>query len=107
MQLRALKEVVLEKGAQDVVIIDMRNIDSEVSAFLICHGKNKRQVKAISEEVKIKLTDCGINFHSIEGLAESNWVLVDCGDIVVHIFIDEYRETYRLEKLWSNTSVID
>ena len=107
MQLRALKEVVLEKGAQDAVIVDMRNIDSEVSAFLICHGKSKRQVKAISEEVKIKLPDYGINFYSIEGLAESNWVLIDCGDIVVHIFIDEYRETYRLEKLWSNTSVID
>ena len=107
MQLRALKDVVLEKGAQDVAIVDMRSIDSEVSAFLVCHGKSRRQVKAISEEVKIKLPDFGINFYSMEGLAESNWVLIDCGDIVVHIFIHEYRETYRLEKLWSNAGVIN
>ncbi len=85
----------------------MRSIDSEVSAFLVCHGKSRRQVKAISDEVKIRLPDFGINFFSIEGLTESNWVLIDCGDIAVHIFIDEYRETYRLEKLWSNACVID
>ena len=99
--------MVLDKGAQDVVIVDMRNIDSEVSAFLVCHGKSRRQVKAISEEVKIKLPNFGINYYSIEGLSESNWVLIDCGNIVVHIFINEYRETYRLEKLWSNTSFIE
>ncbi|MED5578418.1 MAG: ribosome silencing factor [Nitrospinota bacterium] len=104
--MRALRELVLEKGAQDVVIVDLRKVDSEISAFLVCHGNSKRQVKAISVEVKVKLPEFGFSFYSMEGLAESNWVLIDCGDIVVHIFVDEYRETYRLEKLWSNTMVI-
>ena len=54
--------MVLDKGAQDVVIVDMRNIDSEVSAFLVCHGKSRCHVKAISEEVKVKLPNFGLIF---------------------------------------------
>ena len=72
-------------------------------AFVITSGRNVRQVKTIAEEVEAKLkAEGGIKPIRVEGLGDSQWILLDYGDLVVHVFLDETREYYDLERLWSD-----
>jgi ribosome-associated protein len=71
--------------------------------FVICSGRNDRQVKTIADEVEDRLrVECGIKPMGREGVAEARWILLDFADVVVHIFQPEERDFYRLEKLWSD-----
>jgi ribosome-associated protein len=102
-----LREVV--SAAQDRKAIDLRvlNVD-EVSDFteyfLICSGSSERQVQAIAEAVQEKLRDDGIKPLGVEGFRHGSWVLIDYGEFVVHIFNEEVRARYGLEKLWVDSS---
>jgi ribosome-associated protein len=102
-----LREVV--SAAQDRKAIDLRvlNVD-EVSDFteyfLICSGSSERQVQAIAEAVQEKLRDDGIKPLGVEGFRHGSWVLIDYGEFVVHIFSEEVRARYGLEKLWVDSS---
>jgi len=95
------------KKAGDVVLLDMRTCSSEVDGFLICHGTSQRQVKAIAEAVEEKLAEQGERPLFTEGKSEGSWVLIDCGDLVVHVFLDQTREFYRLEDLWFHAPRIE
>ena len=91
------------KGGEDTVIIEVGAILAITDAFVITSGRNGRQVKTIAEEVESKLkADGGISPLRVEGLGDSQWVLLDYGDLVVHVFLDETREFYDLERLWSD-----
>jgi ribosome-associated protein len=91
------------KGGEDTVIIEVGAILAITDAFVITSGRNGRQVKTIAEEVEAKLkADGGISPLRVEGLGDSQWVLLDYGDMVVHVFLDETREFYDLERLWSD-----
>jgi ribosome-associated protein len=91
------------KGGEDTVIIEVGAILAITDAFVITSGRNGRQVKTIAEEVEAKLkADGGISPLRVEGLGDSQWVLLDYGDLVVHVFLDETREFYDLERLWSD-----
>jgi ribosome-associated protein len=67
---------------------------------VICSGESTTQVKAIQEQVTSKLKEAGISPRGIEGMTYSHWVLIDYGDVIVHIFEEETRKFYELEKLW-------
>ena len=91
------------KGGDDTVIIEVGEILAITDAFVISSGRNTRQVKTIAEEVEARLkTDGGISPLRVEGQGDSHWVLIDYGDLVVHVFLDETREYYDLERLWSD-----
>ncbi len=91
------------KGGDDTVIIEVGAVLAITDAFVITSGRNSRQVKTIAEEVEARLkADGGISPLRVEGLAESQWVLLDYGDLVVHVFLHETREYYDLERLWSD-----
>jgi len=76
--------------------------------FVVCHGRNDRQVKMIAEEVeRVLLESVGLKPIGREGETQAKWILLDFGDFVVHIFQPEEREFYRLEKLWSDSERID
>lgn len=93
------------KGGEDTVIIDVADVLAITDAFVITSGRNSRQVKTIAEEVEARLKadgQGGIAPLRVEGLADSQWVLLDYGDIVVHVFLDETRAYYDLERLWSD-----
>ena len=68
--------------------------------FVICSGESTTQVKAIQEHIVVKVKEAGINPVGIEGLSYSHWVLIDYGDVIVHIFEEETRKFYEIEKLW-------
>ena len=91
------------KGGEDTVIIEVGLVLAITDAFVITSGRNSRQVKTIAEEVEARLKAEGdIKPLRVEGLSDSHWILLDYGDLVVHVFLDETREFYDLERLWSD-----
>ena len=91
------------KGGDETVIVEVGAVLAITDAFVITSGRNTRQVKTIAEEVESRLkADGGITPLRVEGLGDSQWVLLDYGDLVVHVFLDETRTFYDLERLWSD-----
>jgi ribosome-associated protein len=91
---------VTEKKAIDTVVLDLREIASFTDYFIIVNGTNERQVQAISDEVVDTLKKAGEPVLRVEGYKTAEWILLDCGDFVVHIFGDKARKFYDLERLW-------
>jgi ribosome-associated protein len=100
---RAAARAASAKGGDGTVIIEVGEVLAITDAFVITSGRNTRQVKTIAEEVEARLkADGGISPLRVEGLGDTQWVLLDYGDLVVHVFLDETREYYDLERLWSD-----
>jgi ribosome-associated protein len=100
---RTAAQAASAKGGEETVIIEVGAVLAITDAFVITSGRNTRQVKTIAEEVETRLkADGGIAPLRVEGLGDSQWVLLDYGDLVVHVFLDETREFYDLERLWSD-----
>lgn len=91
----------LEKKAYDLVLMEVGRYTSLADYFLICTGRSDTQVQAITQSIEENLGRAGIRPLSIEGYARGQWVIVDYGDVVVHIFYDPVREFYDLERLWA------
>jgi ribosome-associated protein len=97
-----------DKKAADIVVQEMRTALLITDYFVIVTGANNRQVDAITEAIEEALRkEAGIKPIGREGLDEQTWVLLDYGDIVVHVFQPELREFYRLESLWSDAPFVD
>lgn len=94
----------LEKKAQNVVSLDLRNIESSIcDHFVICNADSTTQVAAIADNVLVKMEEkLGLKVFRMQGLENNFWIILDYGDVVVHIFLSEYREFYRLEDLWAD-----
>ena len=88
------------KKAENMKILDVKEISSFTDYFLICSGQSDRQVQAIADSVVIQLKEDGFMPISVEGYREGRWVIVDFGDVVIHIFMDALREYYDIEGLW-------
>lgn len=95
------------KMGLDIIALDLRGLSSVLDAFIICHGTSTRHVRAINDAVEEILLERGEKPLFVEGLDEGNWVLVDCGDVGIHIFLEKTRDYYRLEELWSHAPVVD
>ncbi len=100
-------EAVTEKKAENIVILNLRELTSIADAFIICSGNSNRQVTAIGEFIIQKLKKQGIQPLSSEGLAEGRWVLLDYGHVIIHIFYETVREYYDIEGLWSDAEKIE
>lgn len=87
--------------AKDVVVIDVRNKSSITDIMIVATGTSNRQVKSLAENVAIKAKAAGVLPIGIEGADVGEWVLVDLGDVVVHVMLDPVRRFYQLERLWS------
>lgn len=95
-----------EKGGEDTVILSVGRTLSITDAFVISSGSNPRQVRTMAEEVEEKVkTIAGPAPRRIEGLDDARWVLMDYGDFVVQILLDEAREFYQLDRLWSDAEI--
>ena len=99
-------EAASEKQAIDIALLDAREVCSFADYFVICSGDTNRQMKAIDDEVEHKLKKEGILPHHHEGTVDSGWLLLDFGDVIVHIFASFEREYYQLDKLWSQASTV-
>ncbi|WP_295840677.1 ribosome silencing factor [uncultured Microbacterium sp.] len=94
------------KGGDDIVALDVSEPLPLVDIFLLVTGRNERNVAAIADEVEEKLLEAGHKRLRREGRQESRWVLLDFGDLVVHVFHEEERVYYGLERLWKDCPVV-
>ena len=91
------------KGGEDTLVLEVGTILAITDAFVITSGRNHRQVDAIAEEIEASLgREAGIRPLRTEGRDQDEWVLLDYGDFVVHVFLDETRRCFDLERLWSD-----
>lgn len=87
--------------AEDIVTIDLVGKTTIADAMVIASGRSQRHVGAVADQLLDKLKDAGIKNTRVEGLPLCDWVLIDAGDVVIHIFRPEVRQFYNLEKMWS------
>lgn len=96
-----------DKKATDIVILDLRQIASFTEYFVIASGASNRQVQAISNEVEERLRKSGKRPLHIEGYSGAEWILLDYGDFIVHVFSSSSRQFYDLERLWRDAGRIE
>jgi len=94
------------KQAKDIVALDVRGATSFADYFVICSGASSRQVQAIADEVAQQLRIRGERPSSLEGYSNAEWVLIDYGDLVVHVFSPKTRVYYDLERLWRDAKPV-
>jgi ribosome-associated protein len=95
------------KQAEDVIVLDVRELITITDYFVICSGSSDRQVKTIAEAVTKELKERGTKPVRVEGEAGARWILLDFVDFVVHVFHDEERDYYRLERLWTDAPPVE
>ena len=95
------------KKAFDIKILDVEEVSSFTDYFIICSGTNPRQNHAISDEIGEQLAKIGYKPVSTEGYESAGWILMDYGDFVIHIFSEETRSYYDLERLWGMAPVLE
>ena len=96
-----------EKLAIDIKVIDISEISSVADYFMICSGNNVNQVQAISDNISEHMLKAGYDEKATEGYRNANWILIDYKDVVVHIFKQEDREFYNIERIWRDGKLID
>ena len=101
--LRLIADAILDKKGEDVVSLDLRAIDGAITDFfVVCDASNTTQVGAIADNIEEKMKEEGLRLLRSQGETNAFWIIQDYGNIVVHIFLKEYRTFYRLEDLWSD-----
>ena len=95
------------KKAEDITLIDIAKVSVLADYFLIANGNNRNQVQAMADNVDEQLTKAGYSLKSMEGYPTGNWILMDYGDLVVHVFDRQNRLFYDLERIWRDGEQID
>lgn len=103
---RVAVDAASDKKASDVLLLDIRELSTIADYFVICNGNNARQIQTIADTIDEELGKQGARLLHREGAAETGWILLDFGDIIVHIFGPKEREYYRLERLWSGAKTV-
>jgi len=104
---RLCLKIIKERKALTPVLLEVGKLTSFSDYFLIASGNSTRQVQAISRHMARRMREEGLRVYGVEGEQEGQWVLMDCGDVVVHIFYDPVREFYDLEGLWIEAARIE
>lgn len=99
-------QAALGRKAEGIVVLDVRELTSIADTFIICSGRSNRQVSAIAEHIERFLKEHKIRALSVDGKKEGHWVLMDYGDIIIHVFYEETRSFYDLEGLWVDAARI-
>ena len=103
---RAIVEIADNKKAENIVLLDIRKVSVIADYFVICSGNSERQVKAIARDIEEELDKQDIGPRHREGLDQGQWVLLDYGEVIVHVFTTAERDYYRLEKLWAGAQTV-
>ena len=96
-----------DKKAEDIRVIDISEVSVVADYFLIASGNNRSQIQAMADNVQETLGRAGFEMRQVEGYGTANWILLDYGDIIVHIFDKENRLFYNLERIWRDGKAID
>lgn len=102
-----LVDSIVDKKGSDILLLDIRDYATFADYFLISNGENERQLKALAEDIALKVKNqAGDLAFGIEGVASAGWVLIDFGDLVVHLFSPQKRDYYGLEDIWDQAHVV-
>ena len=101
-----ISELMLEKKALDIIIIDVRKITTLTDFFIVCTSESEPQTRAITNHINQKMKEEGVKSWHIEGYEHLDWVLIDFVNIVAHIFSKETRDYYEFERLWADGTII-
>ena len=91
-----------DKKAKDILLLNMEGLSPVTDFYVICSAGNSTLVKAIADNIEDKLAGAGVYPTHKEGYADARWVLLDYGDVVAHVFLEEERDFYNLEQLWAD-----
>ena len=92
----------LDKRAVDVMVLDVQGLSSVTDYFLVCTGKSTTHMQAITDAIREKLKGADVRPLHAEGVPESGWILLDYGDVLIHVFLEDTRSYYALERLWGD-----
>ncbi|RUM45067.1 MAG: ribosome silencing factor [Desulfurobacterium sp.] len=106
-KLKTALKVALDKKAENPVVIDLRELTTLSDYFVVLSATSDTHARTIADEIKKKLKERGILPLSVEGYESANWILIDYGDVIVHIFRPEVRELYNLESLWMDAPRVE
>lgn len=95
-----------DKKAKDILVLDIQELTPMADYFVICSANSGAQVEAVARAVTDKLESLGLRCKATEGMSEARWVLMDFGDVIVHVFRPEDREFYHLERLWGDAQTV-
>ena len=99
-------EVASEKLASDIVMLDLRGLAPFTDYFVIMSADSSRQIQALEEDITASMKESKLSIHRREGTAASGWVLMDCSDVIVHIFAPDERDYFGLERLWARAAQV-
>ena len=103
---KQISELVADKKAEEVLIIDVGELCSYADALIICHGRSTRQAQTIASFAVAEMKKHGKNALGVEGDKEGHWILVDFGEIIVHVFYEPVRKFYDIEGIWPDAETI-
>lgn len=95
------------KQGKDILVLDLRAISAFADYFVLISGSNTRQIQAIADEVELQIRKAGDRALSVEGYDNAEWILMDYGDYLIHIFSEKARAYYDLERLWREAKVVE
>ncbi len=99
-----MRDAALDKKAEDLVEIDIAGKTILADTFVIVTGRSKIQTRSIAENISQKIKESGGRVVRVEGYADGNWILLDLGSVIVHVFTPEQRQFYNLERLWADAA---
>jgi ribosome-associated protein len=102
----ALAEIISDTPARDTVVMDIHELSPFADYFVITAGGNERQLRAINRTIIERMADLGVRPQRSEGTAAGGWIVLDFGEVLVHIFSNEQRDFYRLEDLWAEAPTL-
>lgn len=102
-------EFIRERKGRRITRVDLSNIESSAASnFIICEGSSTTQVSAIADNIREQLLEqCGVKPYNYDGYQSSQWIVLDYGDTLVHVFLPDVRSRYNLEELWSDADIIE
>lgn len=104
----AITEGLLEKKARDIVLLDVRELTTLADYFVVCHGTSETQIRALANSVEMKVKEeIGENVWKQEGKDARRWIILDYVNVVVHIFSEEKRHYYGIERMWNDAVVTE
>ena len=105
-KVRCAAGAALDKRATELVVLDVQGLSSVTDYFLVCSGKSTTHMETITDAIRDELKHEGARPLHVEGVAASGWILLDYGDVLMHVFLEETRAYYALERLWGDAPAV-